>query len=124
MTASLLTYLPVILAAGLLAFLATPVTRVLARRVGMIDQPGLRKAHRLPVPLLGGVGIYLSLALAFILFGERDWLAEGVGIFGGTTLLFLTGLWDDRFGMPVWVKLAAQGVAAAWIRGGRVHGRA
>jgi UDP-GlcNAc:undecaprenyl-phosphate GlcNAc-1-phosphate transferase len=112
MSPTLQAYLPIILAAGLLAFLATPVTRVLARRLGMLDQPGLRKAHRLPVPLLGGLAMYVALAAAFLLFGSRDWLAEGVGILGGATLLFLTGLWDDRFGMPAWLKLGAQAVAA------------
>ena len=112
MSTTLQPYLPIILAAGLLAFLATPVTRVLARRLGMLDQPGLRKAHRLPVPLLGGLAMYVALASAFLLFGSRDWLAEGVGILGGATLLFLTGLWDDRYGMPAWLKLGAQLVAA------------
>jgi len=105
-------YLPVLLASGLLAFLVTPLTRILARRMGMIDQPGLRKAHRLPVPLLGGLAIYAALAIAFIVFGNRDWLVEGLGILGGATLLFLTGLWDDRYGMSARLKLAAQFVAA------------
>ena len=105
-------YLPIIIASGLLAFLATPLTRILARRLGMIDQPGLRKGHRSPVPLMGGLAMYLALAIAFIAFGSRDWRAEGLGIMGGATLLFLTGFWDDRFGMPVWVKLAAQALAA------------
>src|SRR5207249_3349934 len=86
----MLQYLPIILTAGLLAFLATPLTRILARRLGMIDQPGLRKAHRSPVPLLGGLAMYLALAVAFIAFGGRDWRLEGLGIMGGATLLFLT----------------------------------
>ena len=98
-------YLPIIIASGLLAFLATPLTRILARRIGMLAQPGLRKVHRSPVPLMGGLAMYLALAIAFIAFGSRDWRAEGVGILGGATLLFLTGLWDDRFGMPVWIKV-------------------
>jgi len=105
-------YLPILLASVLLAFLATPLTRILARRLGMIDQPGLRKAHRLPVPLLGGLAVYVALALTFILFGNRDWLAEGLGILGGATLLFLAGLWDDRYGLSARFKLAAQFVAA------------
>ena len=105
-------YLPIIIASGLLAFLVTPLTRLRARRLGMIDQPGVRKAHRLPVPLLGGLAMYLALSVAFLAFGSRDWLAEGVAIIGGVTLLFLTGLWDDRFGMPTWVKMSAQVVAA------------
>ncbi|MGH2524416.1 MAG: glycosyltransferase family 4 protein, partial [Anaerolineales bacterium] len=108
-------YLPIILASGLLAFLATPLTRILARRLGMIDQPGLRKAHRSPIPLLGGLAIYAALALAFLMFDAQAWLAEGVGILGGATLLFLTGLWDDRFGMPARVKLGAQIAAAVLL---------
>ena len=108
----MLPYLPIIIASAVVAFLATPLTRILAHRVGMVDQPGLRKAHRLPVPLLGGLAMYLALAVAFIAFGSPDWRAQGAGILGGATLLFLTGLWDDRFGAPVWVKLTAQVVAA------------
>ncbi|MCC7361486.1 MAG: undecaprenyl/decaprenyl-phosphate alpha-N-acetylglucosaminyl 1-phosphate transferase [Anaerolineales bacterium] len=112
MLTALQSYWPIIVAAALLAFLATPLTRLLAHRLGMVDQPGLRKTHRLPVPLLGGLAMYSALAAAFLLFGQPDWRAEGVGIFGGATLLFLTGLWDDRFGLPAWFKLAAQIVAA------------
>jgi UDP-GlcNAc:undecaprenyl-phosphate GlcNAc-1-phosphate transferase len=105
-------YLPIIITAGLLAFVATPLTRVLARRLGLVDQPGLRKAHRVPVPLMGGLAMYAALILAFVAFGNRTWWYEGIGILGGATLLFVTGLWDDRYGMPAWVKLSAQFVAA------------
>jgi UDP-GlcNAc:undecaprenyl-phosphate GlcNAc-1-phosphate transferase len=108
-------YLPIILSAAVLAFLATPLTRILARRLGMLDQPGLRKAHRSPVPLLGGLAMYLALAITFFAFGGRDWRLEGLGIMGGATLLFLTGFWDDRYGMPVSVKLTAQILAAAGV---------
>jgi UDP-GlcNAc:undecaprenyl-phosphate GlcNAc-1-phosphate transferase len=120
-------YLPIILASGLLAFVATPLTRLLAQRWGMIDQPGLRKAHRSPVPLLGGLAIYsaliAALLVAFNLFGSQDWLTEGLGILGGATLLFFTGLWDDRFGMRARIKLLAQAVAAGCLMaaGVQVH---
>ncbi|HLE28922.1 MAG TPA: 2-phospho-L-lactate transferase CofD family protein, partial [Anaerolineales bacterium] len=110
-------YLPIIIASGLLAFLATPLTRLLAQKLGMVDQPGLRKAHRLPVPLLGGLAIYLALLAAFILFGSREWWREGLGILGGATLLFFTGLWDDRYGLPPRFKLLAQVVAAGCLMG-------
>lgn len=116
-------YLPILLASGVLAFLGTPLTRMLARRWGMIDQPGLRKAHRSPIPLLGGLAIYTAFALSFLFFGIEAWLKEGAGILGGATLLFLTGLWDDRFGMPARLKLLAQIVAAAALiaTGVQVH---
>jgi UDP-GlcNAc:undecaprenyl-phosphate GlcNAc-1-phosphate transferase len=108
-------YLPIIVLSSILAFLVTPLTRWLAHRVGMVDQPGLRKTHRSPVPLLGGMALYIGVILAFILFGQRDWLTEGLGIFGGVTLMFFTGLWDDRYGMPARLKLAACVVAGLFL---------
>lgn len=108
----MLQYVPLILASGLLAFLGTPLTRILARRVGMIDQPGLRKAHRSPIPLMGGLAIFTAFILSFLFFGFEEWLNKGLGIVGGATLLFATGLWDDRFGLRARVKFAAQFLAA------------
>ena len=108
-------YLPIIIASGVLAFLATPFTRLLAQRLGMVAQPGPRKVHRWPVPLLGGLAMYLALAISFIFFGNQIWLTEMVGILGGATLMFLVGLWDDRSGMPVWLKMLAQIMAVACL---------
>jgi len=108
-------YLPIVIAAAALAFLATPVTRWLARRWGLVDQPGLRKAHRAPTPLLGGLALYAGVTLAFIAYGQTGWITQGLGILGGATLLFVTGLWDDRFGMPAWLKLGAGVVAALFL---------
>ena len=108
-------YLPIIIASGVLAFLATPLTRLLARRLGMVAQPGPRKVHRWPVPLLGGLAMYLALAISFILFGHLVWLTEMAGILAGATLMFLVGLWDDRSGMPVWLKMLAQVMAVGCL---------
>lgn len=108
-------YLPIVIASAVLAFLITPGTRWLASRWGMVDQPGLRKAHRSPTPLLGGLALFAGITLAFVLFGQRDWLTEGLGILGGAALMFLTGLWDDRFGMPARLKLVACGIAALFL---------
>lgn len=109
----MLQYVPLVLASGFLAFLVTPITRILARRVGMIDQPGLRKAHRSPIPLMGGLAIFTAFILSFLFFGFEEWLNKGLGIVGGATLLFVTGLWDDRFGLRARVKFLAQFLAAA-----------
>ncbi len=110
-------YLPIILVSAALAFSVTPLTRWLARRWGTVAQPGIRRVHRSPVPLLGGIALYLGVTLAFVLFGRRDWLTEGIGILGGATLMFLTGLWDDRFGLPPRVKLGANIVAGLFLIG-------
>jgi len=105
-------YLPIIIASAVLAFLVTPLTRWLARRWGMVDQPGTRKAHRNPTPLLGGLAMFVAITLGFLAFGRSDWLTQGIGIWGGGALMFFTGLWDDRWGMSAKLKLAACVVAA------------
>ena len=46
--------------------LTVPV-RHLALRYGMVDQPGPRKVHLKPIPLLGGIAIYLGFVLAILL---------------------------------------------------------
>lgn len=110
-------YLPIILVSAALAFVSTPATRWLARRWGAVAQPGIRRVHRSPVPLLGGIALYVGVTLAFVVFGQRDWLTEGIGILGGATLMFLTGLWDDRFGLPPRVKFGANIVAGLFLIG-------
>ncbi|MFM1919214.1 MAG: hypothetical protein RLZZ303_848, partial [Candidatus Hydrogenedentota bacterium] len=40
-----------------LSFLGTLAMRRVALRLGVLDQPGERKVHQEPVPLLGGVAI-------------------------------------------------------------------
>src|SRR5690348_17818476 len=41
--------------------------RYFALRYGMVDKPGPRKVHLKPIPLLGGIAIFLGFALAVLL---------------------------------------------------------
>jgi len=53
-------------ASFLLALLLTPVVRNLARKWGLVDEPGEeRRIHERPVPRLGGVSIALAYTGAF-----------------------------------------------------------
>src|SRR5438093_12297434 len=51
-------YLWIFLAALVGGLVLTPVARHFARRLGVVDSPGGRKAHVEPVSLLGGLAIY------------------------------------------------------------------
>jgi UDP-GlcNAc:undecaprenyl-phosphate GlcNAc-1-phosphate transferase len=54
-------------AVGLIASMGLTVpVRQLALRVGMVDQPGPRKVHVQPMPLLGGLAIYLGVLIALL----------------------------------------------------------
>jgi UDP-GlcNAc:undecaprenyl-phosphate GlcNAc-1-phosphate transferase len=98
-----------------LAALLTPILARLATASGYMDHPGVRKHHPEPTPLLGGVGVALSVALAPLLarlFERHPAAVPEPGVLLGAALSLVLGLIDDRRPMrPAW-KLAGQ-VAAA-----------
>jgi UDP-GlcNAc:undecaprenyl-phosphate/decaprenyl-phosphate GlcNAc-1-phosphate transferase len=105
-------YLLMAASALVLAVGGTPVARVVALRLGILDQPAARKIHANPVPLMGGAAIYVAFILALIFFGDRRFVNEVVGIFIGASLVSLMGIVDDRHGLGSYVKLGGQVVAA------------
>jgi len=88
--------------------LGTPMARRLALHVGVIDTPGARKIHAMPVPLLGGAAIYTAFVITLIVLGDRSYVRELVGILLGATLVSLFGLADDRWGLHAYLKLGGQ----------------
>lgn len=74
--------------------LTVPVRR-LALHYGMVDLPGPRKVHLSPIPLLGGIAIYLGFVLAILLTMRGAPHAQMAGILAGATLLAAVGLLDD-----------------------------
>jgi UDP-GlcNAc:undecaprenyl-phosphate GlcNAc-1-phosphate transferase len=93
--------------------LTIPV-RQLALRVGMVDQPGPRKVHLQPIPLLGGVAIYLGVLLAMLFFFRGEALMQVLAILAGATLVVLVGTADDRGLLHHQIKLfVAMPIAAS-----------
>ena len=83
-------------AVALLASLGLTVPiRHLALRYGMVDKPGPRKVHIDPIPLLGGIAIYLGFVLAVLLSRHGAPQQQIVGILAGATLLAIVGFLDD-----------------------------
>jgi UDP-GlcNAc:undecaprenyl-phosphate/decaprenyl-phosphate GlcNAc-1-phosphate transferase len=103
--------------------LTVPV-RQLALRFGMVDQPGPRKVHVKPVPLLGGIAIYLAFVIAVLFTLRAAPQQQIVGILAGASLVAMVGVLDDGgllhhqvklfIGMPIAaVFLVATGVHAS-----------
>jgi UDP-GlcNAc:undecaprenyl-phosphate/decaprenyl-phosphate GlcNAc-1-phosphate transferase len=107
----------------LLAFLVALVTALLltlpvrqfAFRIGMIDQPGARKIHQKPTPLLGGVAIYTALVIALLVSDATQEFRSLVALIAGATLLLLVGTLDDRGLLHHQVKLFVAMPAASVI---------
>ena len=58
-------YLVTLLLAALSVWVVHPYLVKFALKKGIVDNPNARKLNRMPVPVLGGVGVFLGFAIAF-----------------------------------------------------------
>lgn len=81
----------------------------LAVRVSLVDQPNYRKVHKTPIPLIGGLSIFIasSLALGLILPFKME-IFTGTSIYSSVVLLLIVGIIDDRYEVRAILKLAIQ----------------
>jgi UDP-GlcNAc:undecaprenyl-phosphate GlcNAc-1-phosphate transferase len=125
-----------------LSWVITLAMKRFAPRLGLVDRPGTRKIHQLPIPLGGGVAIFWSLALPMLATllavnvagnviidrfpADEDMaaLVEGgqyqtpmtLGLLGGMLVLHGVGLMDDRRALGPFSKLVVQvAVATAFV---------
>jgi UDP-GlcNAc:undecaprenyl-phosphate GlcNAc-1-phosphate transferase len=115
------TYMWAFLGSVYLALLTTPLVIHLARRIGAVDYPGVRRVHRQLIPRIGGVSIYISamcmiVALLFLdnRIGEwfRDMQLRVITLLGCATGVFLIGLIDDLRGVPARIKFLVESLGA------------
>src|SRR5690349_24648130 len=71
---------------------ATLVLSRAAEALKLVDHPGGRKAHARPVPLVGGLAIFISLLASATLAGITT--AAGYFLFA-LSIVIAVGLWDD-----------------------------
>ncbi|MBM7707245.1 glycosyltransferase family 4 protein [Chryseomicrobium aureum] len=100
-----------------LAFVAsvvfTPFVKRLAYRIGAVDRPNYRKVHARIMPRLGGLAIYLSFILTYLVYrpdGEFD-----KALLIGATIIIITGMLDDMLEITAKAKILGQLSAAAVI---------
>lgn len=110
----------------------TPLIRRFCQRFSLLDVPiDDRRVHRQAIPRLGGVGIFLSCALALstlpfvnnlLTQTLSSHVPELILAFVPGTLVFLLGVFDDLRGTNAIVKFVALGLIASlfFIMGGRV----
>lgn len=103
------------------AFMTIPAACKLALRMDWVDYPTTRKDHEEPIPLLGGVAIYLAFMVSIALPWTVREPGRGVAILVAATLVSLLGLLDDGRKVDVTVKLLGQLVAVATLVAGGVY---
>ena len=94
----------------------------IARRWGLTDTPNARKRHKGEIPIIGGIAIFISLALTGVFWGDSNqslitvngndalWVFMGCGAF-----LVATGMLDDRFHIGVFVRVLSEVLVAVAV---------
>lgn len=108
--------------AALISFIATPVVKSLAFKVGAVDVPkDARRMHNHPIPRMGGLAIFFGFLLAVLIFvplagsmiGGGQFLADSTkGMLLGAIIIVVLGIFDDIYDLPAKFKFVVQIVAA------------
>ncbi|WP_191860160.1 glycosyltransferase family 4 protein [Hanstruepera ponticola] len=110
---------PWLLFAGVLAFYIAyttfPTILYVAQKKGLVDVPGSRSAHTKSVPTLGGIGIYISMALVITITGAILHSSTLLLVMGSLTILFFLGLKDDLTVLSPRKKFIGQLLAALLV---------
>ncbi|MGE5579831.1 MAG: glycosyltransferase family 4 protein [Bacillota bacterium] len=102
------------IAALALSLITTPLVRRFALKVGAVARPNARSVHKVPIPHLGGVAIYLSSVAAMLISHPIDPTAEIAVIVGGFVIL-VVGVLDDIYDLKPWQKGIGQIVSAGVV---------
>lgn len=97
-----------VLAFGI-AMLLFPLLRKLAFRIHLVDKPNHRKMHTNHVPLVGGIGVFISANIAILIAVLFDSSLSSLRIvFVLSLILLIIGVIDDSRDLRASVKLAVQ----------------
>jgi UDP-GlcNAc:undecaprenyl-phosphate GlcNAc-1-phosphate transferase len=106
-----------------LAFCVTallmPFLNWVAVRTGSVDHPNSRKIHTVPIPILGGVGVYAGVIAALWLRAPKDHALPLMML--ASFLVMLLGVIDDRLDLPSRYRLLlhvalASGLSLSGVR--------
>lgn len=112
----LYTYFAIPLLSFVLTLILVPPIKKLAIKVQLVDQPNWRKVHVNPIPLIGGVTVFLSAGLAMFLSSDLyQNFVDHYPLILGAVILLVIGLVDDKMDVSAILKLAAQIALAFFV---------
>ena len=92
------------LVAAAVSFASTPMVKALACKVGAIDVPkDNRRMHKVPIPRMGGLAIFLAFLLSVLVFADIDRQMQGILL--GSIMIVILGVLDDIMALKALPKL-------------------
>lgn len=96
----------VLLIAWLVSLCISPLTEILAFRIGVFDIPDRRKIHDQPTPRLGGVAVFLGIWIA--LAANTIWDSQILVLMICSSVLFVVEIMEDIIGLSAFFRLLVQ----------------
>ena len=103
----------IILTCFVFCFLITFYIKKIAKHIGAMDIPNKRKVHTVPMPRLGGLGIFLTFLFGYMLFGVQSTQMNAILI--GSFIIIIVGVIDDISPIGATTKLLGQLIAASVV---------
>lgn len=101
----------------LTALVLTPLVIKFAARLGILDDPRIRRhpatLHKAPTPRGGGIPVFLGVLFAGLLFLPIN--QRLLGILGGGAVAVLVGTLDDRYDLHPFFRLLTNFLAAGLV---------
>lgn len=94
----------------IISLLLTIISKKIAVHIGAMDIPNERKIHKVPMPRLGGLAIFTTFLVGYMLYGSAS--NQMISVLIGGFILLLTGLIDDIKPIHARYKLLGQIVSA------------
>lgn len=103
----------------LIVYLITPPIMKVATKLQFTDKPTKRKKHKAPIPLCGGIAIYIGFFIMYFIRVDAP-KSEMIWVFIASTLILLIGIVDDYYKtigkeFPIYPRLIIQILAAILV---------
>lgn len=96
------------------SLILTPLTKVIANHIGAVDIPDKkRKVHKKKMPRLGGLAIFLSFLIGYMLFAPQN--TQMISVLIGGFVIVLLGIIDDIKPLSALPQFIGQLIAASIV---------
>jgi UDP-GlcNAc:undecaprenyl-phosphate GlcNAc-1-phosphate transferase len=103
-------YVRIFIEASIISLLLTPIIREGAIRAGLVYMPNSRTVHDHPMPIMGGLAIFI--AFLFTVLHHVGLGYDTLGLLLGALIVVCIGIWDDIRELRPLPKLIGQILAA------------
>ena len=103
----------IILVTFITSLIITPIVKKIAIHVNALDIPNERKIHKKATPRLGGLAIFLSFMLGYMLYARESTMM--LSVLMGSFLIILCGIIDDINPVKAKYKFIVQLISAATV---------